>query len=422
MIEEAVIHVGMHKTGSSSIQSTLHNLGQDLGSGFGYLKLNSPNHSGFFMTILSKKPEEYHAHKLNCRSKEEVINIQARYEAQLDEALSSFKMGKVIISAEDLSAPSVTTEMLEYLRERISQYCRKIRIIGYVRPPLGYMQSAFQQRLKGAVVKKLELRYLWPHYRARFESLDQVFGPDSVELVAFKPKDLFRGDVVYDFARRVGITLNESDVVRTNESLSLEASSVLFALRYFEDEVRYPGFTEDNNKLIDAISNIGEKKLRFSPESTRSILSDRNDDLEWMNKRLGESVEDESTSDGFTIGSENELLNIAVTSVNALWRILDSKDMQTDTNGRVFELIDRLRLIVSRGNLLHKSRSRFFRTGGKSPAEILADAAREFSKLEPNASAVFRRTSVQAEKILANGSEIKGHALPVLNQKEGFQE
>jgi len=48
MIEEAIIHVGMHKTGSSSIQETLHHLEPRRRSSVGYLKLNSPNHSAFF--------------------------------------------------------------------------------------------------------------------------------------------------------------------------------------------------------------------------------------------------------------------------------------------------------------------------------------------------------------------------------------
>lgn len=148
MIEEAIVHVGMHKTGSSSIQATLHNLASEPDAPAGYLKLNSPNHSGFFMTLLSEKPEEYHAHKLNGRTKEEAKEIQKRFERDLEDALSVFDSRVLIISAEDLSAPSVTENMLGRLKGILSRYCHSLRVVGYVRPPVAYMQSAFQERLK----------------------------------------------------------------------------------------------------------------------------------------------------------------------------------------------------------------------------------------------------------------------------------
>jgi len=406
MIEEAIIHVGMHKTGSSSIQETLHHLEPRRRSSVGYLKLNSPNHSAFFMTLLSDKPEEYHAHRLNGRSKNEVRRMQFAYARRFESALEDFEFKKVVLSAEALSSPVVTAKMLDCLKISLSKYCERIRIIGYVRSPVSYMQSAFQERLKGGVLRDFELKCLWPHYRKRFHTLDEVFGRDNVDLVPFVGGSLLQEDVVLDFAQRAGVDLHPNDLIRSNDSISLEATALLFVLRYFENVPRYNGFTVDNQRLVSALSGVGKNKLIFSSESVMPILQAHRDDLGWINNRLGSSIDDLPLASDETIGTVDDLFSVARRSKDALLQLLDKHTTVGQADTGAAELLDRLYLLAADGGLIRRGNGpeasddfAAFRDPAKTPEALLREAAWHFSRTESEVAATFRRMADVATRM-----------------------
>lgn len=404
MIEEAIVHVGMHKTGSSSIQDTLHNLASEPGAPVRYLKLNSPNHSGFFMTLLSEQPEEYRAHKINGCTKAEARAIQQRFESDLEERLSAFGSRRLVVSGEGLSAPGVTEGMLVRLKRLLLRHCRSVRVIGYVRAPVGYMQSAFQQRLKAGVQRDLDGQTLWPHYRKRFGTLDQVFGKENVVLVPFSPDSLYQGDVVLDFARRTGFELSREDLRRTNESISLEACAVLFAMRKLEKVAPYGGYLIDNERLVRAVSCLGKGKLVFSPELVQPVLQAHCADLDWINERLGQSIEDEPRDASNSIESETDLLDVAVKHSPELWRLLEEEAVACEGRLSTAELVDRLSQLTARGPLAHQREVETTQSGGGAalhegdPASLLEQAAQVFAQTTPEVASAFRRLVGPAQR------------------------
>lgn len=228
MINEIIVHVGIHKTGSSSIQEILSKTPME---DVEYLSLGSSNHSGFFSTLLSKHPENYHAHRKNGLNKSQARELQKSYVEKLHAVLQGVTKSKVLISAEDLSSSGNEYCELEHLKEMLLPHCSRIRLIGYVRPPAGYMQSAFQQRMKGGGQNFFDLEKVYPYYKQSFTKMDAIFDKENVELIAFKRDSLHHRDVVQDFARRIGVGLETNQVIRTNESLSLEATALLYTLK-----------------------------------------------------------------------------------------------------------------------------------------------------------------------------------------------
>ena len=73
MIEEAIVHIGMHKTGSSSIQAAYS--GDQLGNVV-YLDLPSANHSGFLFALLSKYPHRRARYIRDGYDKQEIARRQ----------------------------------------------------------------------------------------------------------------------------------------------------------------------------------------------------------------------------------------------------------------------------------------------------------------------------------------------------------
>lgn len=350
MIEEAIVHVGMHKTGSSSIQDTLSQITMPEVE---YLSLNSPNHSGFLATLLSDAPQKHHSHSRNARSVEQVQALKDAYTRKFHHALKTVKKPRVLISAEYLSRPTEKLDELKKLQNILLKYCRRIRVIGYVRPPYGYIQSDFQQQLKGGGSLDLNDLKIYPHYRRRFEKMDIVFGKENVELITFKSEMLHNNDVVQDFVRRVGIKLGANQIVRTNESISLEATSILYVFRRFGRKVAgYEGFNHDNSLLIETLSKVGNQKLLLSGSLLAPELKDKQSDINWVSERLGASILDEPTLSENAIHSEQDLLKVAYDSRKTIWELYNKNMLLEANDARLAQLVDWLYTLNARNYLL----------------------------------------------------------------------
>ena len=195
------LHLGLHKTASSSFQQTCASNRKMLGKqGLFYplfacehsrpkrLKIN--NHSVPLRCLYDQNPKNYH---INKRWKIKHLDEAIRdYDAQLTEALSND--ASIILSGEGLSLLSV--KALSQLVERIRARGFEIRPLVLVRSPLDYAHSIAQQLIRGG--QHLELvgcgpllvpqpmkRLTIPDGQRELSTLRSVLGQD-LELVPFR--------------------------------------------------------------------------------------------------------------------------------------------------------------------------------------------------------------------------------------------
>ena len=79
-----------------------------------------------------------------------------------------------------------------------------MRVIGYVRPPVAFKTSLFQQRVKHGL-GAFNIDGIRPKYRKRFRKFDTVFGTGNVTLRKFDPATFPDRCVVRDFCQQLGI-------------------------------------------------------------------------------------------------------------------------------------------------------------------------------------------------------------------------
>ena len=195
------LHLGLHKTASSSFQQTCASNRKLLGKqGLHYplfacehshpkrLKIN--NHSVPLRCLYDQNPKNYHINKRwKIRSLDEAIRD---YDAQLTEALS--RDASIILSGEGLSL--LSGKALSQLVERIRARGFEIRPLALVRSPLDYAHSIAQQLIRGG--QHLELvgcgpllapqtmkRLTIPDGQRELTMLRSVFGED-LQLVPFR--------------------------------------------------------------------------------------------------------------------------------------------------------------------------------------------------------------------------------------------
>ncbi|SEG54998.1 hypothetical protein [Marinobacterium lutimaris] len=342
-MKRLVIHIGMHKTGSSSIQETFCSAKfKDLE----YLNLGSPNHSGFFATLFWENPENYHGNIKAGRSLEDIRALRTEYKDLLLSQIRSSTKNNVMISAEDLSHPG-GIDRVRRLKEFFEPYFDDFKVYAYVRTPASYMESAFQQMVKGGI-GFLDLNRVYPQYRSRFEVYDQVFGEENVTLIPFDKKLFHEGDVVLDIAYRLGENISKEEVVRVNESLSLEATSLMYVYRkYGPGYGSYKGATRDNNRLISALRAIGGSKLKFHKELVEPILAKNLGDKLWIENRINYSFQEELSEIDFAIRSEKDIIEIARSQSGNVSKVLQDMVGNNPQAEIVAKLIDAVRYYIS---------------------------------------------------------------------------
>lgn len=133
-----LIHVGMHKTGSTSIQDTLSK--NNCGSEFVYLDLGTMNHNHKIFTMFTEHPERYYLN--NTKSLSVVQKFNEDVQNELSQKLLENHMEKVIISGEDLI--NLSNNALEKMKKFFDEYFENIKVFAYVRSPESYMTSLLQ--------------------------------------------------------------------------------------------------------------------------------------------------------------------------------------------------------------------------------------------------------------------------------------
>jgi hypothetical protein len=342
-----VIHIGMPKTGSSAIQESLC-LGTMKLQEHEYLKLGSDcNHSPTLYTIFMDMNylSQYHWHRNAGRSVEDIERLRESFRQLLHGALENAQRSKVILSGEDLFHFDLGAT--ERMKAMLDDYCASYQIIGYVRPPVSFMNSAFQQIVKHGAASDFNtsIDIVYQFYRGKLEKFDLVFGRENVKYIKFDPSTLYQQDIVQDFARQISETIPAGSSKRVNDAISLEALAVLYIQRkYGSGYGAYTGSSVVNARLIDALNGLGgTTRLRFATSLLSSILDRHRDDIRWMEERLGGPLLDMPTDEGFAIASEQDLIQFGLAQRDRIVELIARMDKQMEpTPAYVAGLVDGL--------------------------------------------------------------------------------
>lgn len=274
------VHIGMHKTGSSSIQKTLADF--DNGA-VRYAQLGDSNQSVALYSIFSQNRFLRRHFKRKGLSVSEMRDIVAKHDANLQRELNR-DFRTLIFSAEDLSLLKDQDDV-RALKDRLSRHAEEVTVLAYVRDPSGFGSSSFQQ--------KVRVGFAQPEipdvaYRARFEPFLKVFGPSNVHLRRFAPPLFPNESVTLDFMDQVGIGHSAVSEKTANTSLSAPATRLLFQFNASGPVAHGNPMVFDLRKrlTISIRRATGEGKFVFPPEliAAKAGLAD---DIAWLRDHAG---------------------------------------------------------------------------------------------------------------------------------------
>jgi len=289
-MEKIVFHIGMHKTGSTSIQNVLAGLRND---SVEYLELpaidpdlssEASNHSFPLMLGFSSNYLSFPALVRLGLTASEIGHRREYFRDLFFSALEQCSAHTAVISAE--AALSIDQAGLIELERILRRHASDVQLYAYVREPLGYIKSITNQVIRwGYVGDKPHVR----SYRKDLEPVERVFGRENVHYRIFDRNRFPNGSVVDDFVSWTGIPVHALASVEANMSLSTEATRCVHAL----NRSNMP--TQGDRMLVGARRSLLKWLAdtfpgRFDLPDALVDSEVEVQDLRWMEERLGHSM------------------------------------------------------------------------------------------------------------------------------------
>ena len=241
MKRRLTLHIGLSKTGSSSIQRTLAEQRPAMQAAGVYYP-SSPgwaNHALLPACFVNDPAILWGFHPGTWEGMTPAARI-ARFRAEWAHEMATLPdwAGHVVISAEQIAGLLRSDAEVERLAETLRPHFASIAVIVYLRRQDQHVASAYSQHLRGGVMKPPSLPDGGPDahdeydYGVLLERYARAFGDAAMRPRVFARDALVGGDVVEDFLAQAGFSLPLADAApnkAANLGLSLEGQSLMLA-------------------------------------------------------------------------------------------------------------------------------------------------------------------------------------------------
>ncbi len=309
-MEELVLHIGTNKTGSTAIQATL--AATRRGPDWTFIAPGLANASNVVRLA-------FHPGGATPRWRQATgITTPDEARSRLDAACAAVSTRRGILSGEGMFR--MGAEPTRALLDRLGRHAGRIGAVVYLRPPLAFLVSNFQQRMKMGYTPLSDLvRPTNIDYRQPCEAWHAALGPDNLLMRPYDRDRLIGGSVVPDLAHCLDLgPLTERSPGR-NAALSGEAMRLLVQfrrrnrrredsdgriIRHLQelDGERFdlaPALLDPARPLADAVRRWAEERLNWDmaepkrEPARRAIATERDfDDIlpethDWLARRTG---------------------------------------------------------------------------------------------------------------------------------------
>ncbi|WP_299650322.1 hypothetical protein [uncultured Jannaschia sp.] len=239
---KVIVHIGMPKCGSTTIQNWLNENAEALAArGIAYDNASMPGypvtiaHQGIkicqndLLGAVVENPTIRRAH--NIFSLEDQRRFARKFSEYFGNLVRKRKESTFVVSSEYLGANTKTPKGVRALESWLGQYFDDIRYLVYFRRQEDWLASSYSERIKRGVTQTLsemiegDAKQNWFRRAAIWGN---TVGDDRVDVRLLEPDFLIGGDLLEDFANRIGTTAEGlATPQRQNESLTAAGAEYL---------------------------------------------------------------------------------------------------------------------------------------------------------------------------------------------------
>ncbi len=264
-MKHILLHVGTHKTGSTTIQETLFaNRERLAGHGIHYLSIGA-NHWDLYSAFM-EEPWEWFENRRRGLDKQQVLEKNQRALRTVEAEIQASDARWVIISAEHFSM--LPPERIAAFRDWLAPL-GDVQVVYYARQIEAWLASDSQQCAKVGIrgrptPYKVAIQRLYDFPIAWMDA----FGKQRVRLLRFE--DAVTGGLTNSLLAVAGLPSIEQmgiDERRFNESISAEAVECFFRLNHLAPV----GSGQRNRRLVEALMALPGGKYRAGNLSAEQV-------------------------------------------------------------------------------------------------------------------------------------------------------
>jgi hypothetical protein len=285
-LEEAVLHVGLGKTGTTSVQQFLYRNRARLVE-HGMLMPDTPGrtrHVG--ISFLMKSPATVAGLIEWQRMGEESLEEwRKRFRRNLRRELTRAGLPRALFTDEALF--SCHGPAIRRLRQLTDQLARRTRVVVYLRRQDDHFVSRYQQAVKVGETARLTdflaRKWAWKYdYARQLDRWQRFLEPTRIVVRRYEPGHFAGGSLYQDFLDAIGVAASAADFTpldRTrNDALPMEAAEFMRLLNIYRVEQEgASGYTIDNRALGTGLRELsaGRGPTLTLPEAILDRFMDR---------------------------------------------------------------------------------------------------------------------------------------------------
>ena len=289
-MKRAFLHIGLSKTGTTAIQTSLSESRQTLSHNGVLYPGTEVDHALLLPTFHQLGPDHYRYRNAGVSPADAQRQSSAFVEMLTKEA-EGFS-GDLLLSSEYLQ--NMNPAAWEKLKSFIEGLGYEPHVICYVRHPVSHATSSIQQNVKMGF-KPLEEQLTtpnWPRARPHLQPVLKVFPKDNVHLRRFE--DARQDGIEIHILKAIGYSGPLDQIARSEANSSLSMTGVMLADARTRMNLEGQNADEVNKFLF----RIGGSKFSLPPRTVKRVMEMAKDDLAWLKKTFGISFDDIQLSQG----------------------------------------------------------------------------------------------------------------------------
>lgn len=270
---ELTLHLGMGKTGTSSLQFMLRDNRERLRE-CGVLVPTTPGGGRHQLFGLFLKPDDELVASTEWPRQQyrDPETFRADFRKRLLGEIERSGLHRVLLTDEILFGASRETQ--RRLGRFVDRIAASSRVVVYLRRQDDHLVSRYQQVVKTGAVVRLrdwmpdDADYLYD-YAARLRQLSRLLAPTQLVVRRYERESFVNGSIYQDFLAAAGIDVDaDALVVGGDRNLSLDAESVEFLRLYNLFRVEHEGATPDridNRELTPKLAAVASGPVPSLP-------------------------------------------------------------------------------------------------------------------------------------------------------------
>ena len=281
-VPECILHIGVPKTGSTSIQASLRNARERLAAQHVLYPIFEPTHLSLVSAFI-EDPESFDYNQRNGRSGAEIVEHDQACLAALKAEIARSPYEKVILSVEHMVL--LRREGISALKAYLDGIFSRTTVLMYQRDPIKQSISMIQEHVKNGRTRLKDDLANPPFSRPRvlIERWESVYGKEAVKVYPFTGDLPGKPDIVQDFLVKAGLESlsGEIETVRQNESLSGAALLIADAM------AGHASMFERGPALKSQLSRIAGPKYVIGEETMARIVAGTEESRKYLKEVHG---------------------------------------------------------------------------------------------------------------------------------------